>query len=1013
LIRVRAVKWLSSKCWLVSGACIALAILQASADSPKTVIRRTSVQITASHAKQDKEWREELLEFGKDVDRLAAIADEWGTIQMSSFLFAPTSFQEGQTRKPPFKLESGTPDGQEALGLERFYTDYNTPEGESLFSERVLTRTFGAAGINQDAVAKLQFDTELANYQRSLSLFQGAQETQYNVAQQNVSRALEGTRLQDEAARRRVGTAEQRATAARTSFTAAATEVATAQADLKDATAAVNAKEREIKELELIEKPTDAEKQQLRQAKLDKILLDQNKASTEAILAAATAKRDLAAEEKKAADKELDDSRTALRTQLGGSILDPDTLPGTLVTPPDDQKNLKFPASGKPEDPLADLPDLQTKLGFDPTKTIGAERAPTLARTPEGQPTVGGFNPRLRVIEAAGTAMVKNIFSFLGDPQAAEQYKDKRLLFGVSTVSVNPGWRTKRDFTAHLDVHPTLSYVAAHAETIRQMVRSPAYSLYVRKKIADSYSHLLSDDERAFFNAQTALKTEGAGVIRTSFDKSEGPKGDLLAASISPLMDTQALDLASSFARQDEVALYLAATLAKAGFAGSGSAFHQWVRQRRRDVATRSTVPVANSYSMAGGIFGMEIGPRLRGLANPEARKSAAAMTFERQSFPILILFGAADSTMRPVIEKMDDARVRVWEPRLTLRYSTRWSRTEHKLLTFLQKKRPPSATYELDARISDRFDALGAYMAAYPDSGLTDSERENRGRLITAMQKDYEVYQRSLFGCTMDLALPAAFLVPEAPGAETAEGKLLPDPNSHTVQREKLAISPASLALVNQPEEKHRVAARATVLVKGENLDQVDLSGIGVESGPAEVVARPAETLGDKAFEVALRFTASDGDVVLRLPLKTAGGAKVVSRAKVQAGPVFVGPLRFAIYGTRQPEFTALPRAAFRVINEGTEAEPKATFEILLPGANLNLLDETSGRAIDDNALPVEGVHVVSMQVHSPGSAIAVVNVQKKKEGSFHLRFSSKLGSGGGVADSQKITFTVVQPKN
>ena len=62
------------------------------------------------------------------------------------------------------------------------------------------------------------------------------------------------------------------------------------------------------------------------------------------------------------------------------------------------------------------------------------------------------LNNRAALITAAGDVAVESIFRLLGQPDKAKEFMGREIFFGVATVSVNPGWRTRKNFAADLSV---------------------------------------------------------------------------------------------------------------------------------------------------------------------------------------------------------------------------------------------------------------------------------------------------------------------------------------------------------------------------------------------------------------------------------------------------------------------------------------------------------------------------------------------------------------------------------
>jgi len=53
---------------------------------------------------------------------------------------------------------------------------------------------------------------------------------------------------------------------------------------------------------------------------------------------------------------------------------------------------------------------------------------------------------------------VEAIFRALGEPEAREQFVNKNVLIGLTTVSVNPGWRTQKGWEGDVLVRADLEF---------------------------------------------------------------------------------------------------------------------------------------------------------------------------------------------------------------------------------------------------------------------------------------------------------------------------------------------------------------------------------------------------------------------------------------------------------------------------------------------------------------------------------------------------------------------------
>lgn len=354
-----------------------------------------------------------------------------------------------------------------------------------------------------------------------------------------------------------------------------------------------------------------------------------------------------------------------------------------------------------------------------------------------------------------------------------------------------------------------------------------------------------------------------------------------LVAAVSPMTETENLDLASSLRRQDSLALSLSFALRYAGLGGQANIFEEFVKSRQSDVHTRTATATVNSYSYSGGMFGFQIGPKLKALADTSAKDADAANTLERQSFPVLVLFATNKERLRPRIENQND-KFKVYEPSLTLSQQTQWLPLEwlwqhnwYKLNKWLPTRLSDKDKFQLKEDLTKlrirTIDSLKNDAAQPIEDATKDMIRE---RII--------MLDNQIFGTTAITKIPVEILVPDA-----AVPKIIAVP-----QLDKL--TPDSLKLI----KNNGVVAKQTVkfVMTGTNMKAVDLTiAPKVISGAAmvintvrlgEVIVMTAEVADDKGpiiFQLNIDAKESGLDnpaTVLTLPVAVSveeGKANVV----------------------------------------------------------------------------------------------------------------------------------------
>lgn len=341
----------------------------------------------------------------------------------------------------------------------------------------------------------------------------------------------------------------------------------------------------------------------------------------------------------------LNDAETALRA-----------AEDELVAAKVEQAESRSFGEGKPDYPTASSED------NTPDPAEGVAKAPEDARGVLSQEKFQGFggllgdisptvNNRTAIISAAGDKAVEAIFRVLGKPEQAQKFHGQTILFGIAMVSVNPGWRTMTGFAADISVQVEMGLQPARPETLTRYLNDSEIPAPLRRTLVGSNGLLEVPNEVLAANSASKIPQEWGGANRLPLFK--GPRGGAgtvpvpLVAAVSPMTETETLDLGASFRSREELSLRLALALRSAGLAAQAEVFEQFVKDQQRDIKTRNAIAAVSSYS-AGHIFGYQIGPRLLALGDPTAKNSDAAYHLSRQAFPVLLIVGLDDATARP-----------------------------------------------------------------------------------------------------------------------------------------------------------------------------------------------------------------------------------------------------------------------------------------------------------------------------------------------------------------------------
>ncbi|WP_395752925.1 hypothetical protein [Prosthecobacter sp.] len=872
--------------------------------------RTTKVAVEQEFVPTPKQQSDRLLYFSRQIDIVKKELDEWGTMALAPYLFAPAE-DEAYT---PFKLV-----GDEKINFGTLYGDYGEANGSSLFMQQTVTRVQAQAAVNADAVAQVveQAKTDIfrANAGRAV--------TQSQVLLQQAQTADTQARADYDAARAADALAAQAASDA-------VAEQTKAKAQVKAASDKVT-----------LLSQNGASSQAVMDAQLEK--LDAAKAAEIATgnLDKANTKKQATAQAVSDAKKVADSAAGELNKQATAPIDVPGNVPGPATA-------VSAPALKSPTEMSAQA---TTGLG-----TIGASSGSmpsTLAPTDNDKKS-GSFSPMARINAAASASAVKNILSFLGHPEAAAVFDDRRILFAVSSISVAPGWRTKQDFKGVINAQVTASYKPAAAEAVRELLRSPDLPIELRARLAKDHREVMTEAQRQFFDQWEEDGGEPYEDAQCSsyLSKPGAKAGTVFVHAVSPMVDAQNLDLASSIARQDEVALFLAASLAQAGVAGAGNFFSSWSQQRRKDVATRSTLATANSFS-TGDHFGFEIGTRLRGLDDDDAKGNKAAQTLDRQTFPVLLILGMSKADAKPhlVMKPDDDGNLRldVEEPQVTTAYSTHWSRTHHGWFTFMRAQRLPTEAYDEQLKNGRVRDVLMQELAWIHDlrrrgklPSKNDSFQQSYDETLEVMKREADGLVKSLYGSNFVLPLPARWLMGSGAGLDSE----LFDPKARVAGGE-VTFEPA---LLRFPELVPAASTVTRVLLRGPNLhlidpDKIEVTGnshVSVNTSTTDKLYHAARLLGRDAIAVDVRLdntTVHGGKMQFRLPYR----GKAATAANASTDPLVTpvvaqtNSLEFVVGAEKPAGITAW--ATPEVVLGAPGADGQVELRALMTGDHLDRL--------------------------------------------------------------------------
>ena len=229
------------------------------------------------------------------------------------------------------------------------------------------------------------------------------------------------------------------------------------------------------------------------------------------------------------------------------------------------------------------------------------------------------------------------------------------MIFGISMVSVNPGWRTEHNHIAEVALRVHYEDKDASEEVAAAVV---AYLKTTVPKGTD-VSQMKSIAELK----SVAPQAEWKRFEKQRRDSYTAP----LVLAVSPMNDAQVLDLGDTKRKQVALALELAAAYQMAGLGAQADVLTKWAKTTQTDVQTRSENIFYNGYSVGGGLVGFEIGPRLAAMDVKDLGHGPTTV-LGRTSFPVLIMVAIDPEDLWPRIEGTE-----LKEPRLLISQSGSW----------------------------------------------------------------------------------------------------------------------------------------------------------------------------------------------------------------------------------------------------------------------------------------------------------------------------------------------------
>jgi hypothetical protein len=527
--------------------------------------------------------------------------------------------------------------------------------------------------------------------------------------------------------------------------------------------------------------------------------------------------------------------------------------------------------------PPALIGGLTTQPATQPTSMQDLINEAKAFNPPATQPALG-ITDRTALLTAAGDNAVNAMFQLLGNPDLASQFQDKRVLFGVSTVSVNPGWRTKEHYAANAAMIFKYQMEPARPEVVAQYVADASIPITLRASIADAYRVTPRPSD---LPARGTTTKPDRDALKYYF---VGDSGTPLVAAVSPLTDTQTLDLQSSFLDQEQLALNLMVQGLISGATVQANAAMNYLQSLQQNFDTVNADVVANAYSH-GNLFGFQVGPSLRAIEKSNAnQESGPAGVLARQSFPALIIVGFDASDVIPKVQYDHPDHYLLLEPCLLWESVDQWVPVDNDMV-FGGPRKVLKESDKLGLSYSINHDRQ-ALETTIQDS--SDPDKSVLSKVTNLADARITTLKTEVFGDYAEVNLPAQVML----------GNILP------------LISSVKPAQISQGQN-------TLISLTGSNLQNVmlDSSKIKVVSGAATIVTtRPATAPSFSGEQINLTVNVTQDPVVLQLqstfgdPVYTPSitlDPKTVATTKPFASSLIV-PDIVKLFSTGKDQYTA-----------------------------------------------------------------------------------------------------------
>ncbi len=482
------------------------------------------------------------------------------------------------------------------------------------------------------------------------------------------------------------------------------------------------------------------------------------------------------------------------------------------------------------------------------------------------------LSSRAALITAAGDKAIQSVFGMLAlKPDDAKKLTDAEIFVGLTMVSVNPGWLTRKGFGGDIAVAMDINYRTAREETVQRFLKRDDVNVQLQRSIAEDMGYVnapwLSDRVKKTARIALAELQVPANLYSIVLDDPDESARDALegyaipdqseplaVAAISPMSDTQTLDLASAQRQRTEFALGLALSFRAAGQEAAAGMLERWAHQLETDAQTRTNEVTVNAFS-SGNVFGYRVLPGFHAIANPGEPHPRAGMRLDNATFPAVFTLAVERRKLRvAIVYNKANRTFALAEPSLRFRALPHWRPLEQSYARY-------RVGFVDQAEGARALAAASAALGDIKDRGLQELSRLQLAEMKTNYNGSFSSHSLPVESLMWPARIP-----PEAPSVRIQ--KVLPDDF-------QLAVGP----------DQKPVPADVDVMVLGENLDQIDLAKIQILTTNAKLRAGVAPRHDGVGIVLPLAIADADTSAVLSLPTKS-DPVVVVFPVTLKAGP-------------------------------------------------------------------------------------------------------------------------------